>query len=365
MTADSVASTIQAAQGAQILGSQNLGAQNTITLVSRACNLMKTNLKAGIILILPPILLLTGVNLLVSMLSGGTFLTTASPWAMGMKLGLALAGLLLLIPCLFLWVFCGAALSRLYYSAIVGDKPLSVRDCCRHVWKNWLTYTLLTAGLGLISMTLMGINLLLLILGVFLSSTLMIRLGPTLGHFGGNMFTGSMLVLFLLVWGFTILAATIGILIFQCFFFIFPLLSISTTPRNQLEWWPRVRAAYRLMFARFTQLLLFSLSLGLFSMVLGGVLMSPAFMWMFIELQRLGIGQQHHVPIHIQTVINIWSSLANLVIYPFQISACTLLWYDCQVRQDGLDLQLRFNRMVHRKGFQPGDFNTLAEPQPG
>ena len=93
MTADSVASTIQAAQGAQILGSQNLGAQNTITLVSRACNLMKTNLKAGIILILPPILLLTGVNLLVSMLSGGTFLTTASPWAMGMKLGLALAGL--------------------------------------------------------------------------------------------------------------------------------------------------------------------------------------------------------------------------------------------------------------------------------
>jgi hypothetical protein len=360
MTSDSVAS-----KGNVVAGTQSLGSQNTITLVSRAWNLMKANLKASIMLILPPILLLTGVNLLVSMLSGGTFLTTASPWAMGMKLGLALAGLFLLIPSFFLWVFCGAALSRLYFSSIVGDEPLSVRDCCRHVWTNWLTYTLLTAGLGLVSMSLMGINLLLLILGVFLSSTLMIRLGTALGHFGGNVFTGSMLVLFLLVWGFTILVATSGILIFQCFFFIFPLLSISTTPRNQLDWWPRVRAAYRLMFARFTQLMLFSLSMGLFSMVLGGVLMSPAFMWMLIELQRLGIGQQHHIPIHIQTVINIWSSLANLVIYPFQISACTLLWYDCQVRQEGLDLQIRFNRLLLRKGFQPADFNTLAEPQPG
>ena len=83
------------------------------------------------------------------------------------------------------------------------------------------------------------------------------------------------------------------------------------------------------------------------------VLMSPVWIWSILELTRLGINQQDRIPLHVQTVLNIWSSLANLLVLPFHISALTLFWYDCLVRKEGLDLKLWFSRILQQQGKKP------------
>ena len=73
------------------------------------------------------------------------------------------------------------------------------------------------------------------------------------------------------------------------------------------------------------------------------VLLSPVILWMGIEQTRLGLHQT--VPLYLQTAWNVWNSLANGLMMPYYISALILMWYDCQVRSEGLDLQLWLDQL--------------------
>lgn len=339
-------------------------AQSVITILSRAWNLFRANFKSSIFLILPAILMFTGIHLLTGLLSSSTFLTPTSVLSMGFKLMVAVISLLLIIPSFFVWIFSLCALSRFFFSAIVGETPLSVKACWLYVAKNWLQFTLLTAVLGSVFAVLIVINLIVLYLGIFLSIAVMTALGLSASHLTNNMAPGIMVVLFLLIWGFAVLALVISMITFQSFFFAFPMLAFSTTPQQKVRWWPLIKHAYKLLFENLTRLILFSIALFFLSMTIQAVLVSPAWIWMALEFARLGVSQQHHIPMHIQTVLNIWSSLASLIVVPFNISALTLLWYDCLVRKEGMDLKLWFNNLIRRQGHQPEEFDTVVDPQP-
>jgi hypothetical protein len=340
-------------------------AQSIMTLLSRAWNLFRSNFKSSILIILPSVLMTTVIHLISSLLSSSTFLTPTTPLSLGLKLVVLGITLVLMIPNFFVGIFTCSALSRFYYSAILGETPLGVKACWSYVLKHWLKFTLLAVALGSIFTVLIVINILILYLGIFLSVAVMTALGVSVSHFASNVLApGIMLVLFLLIWGFTILAVVISMMAFQVFFFAFPMLAFATAPTGQVRWWPLIHHAYQLLFENITRLILFSVALFFLSLAMVSVIMSPAWIWTAMEFARLGLSQQYHIPMHIQAVLNIWGSLGNLIIIPFNVSALTLLWYDCLVRKEGLDLKLWFNHLIRRQGHTPEAFNTAVDPQP-
>lgn len=338
-------------------------AQSLMTLISRAWNLLRVNFKSSLLIMLGPILLLSVMNLLTGILSGGTFLTSASPVSLGLQGLVALLFLVLIIPCFFLWVFSSCALSRLYFSAIVSSQPLSVRSCWRYVAKHWRAFSAFSIVLGLILVILTVVNLIILYLGILLSVFLISGLTASAVHFSQNPLAGVILILFLLVWGFVVLMAVISLVTFQSFCFAFPLLALSTAPQDGDSWLRLIGRCYRLLFQHSPRLILFSLALFCFSFVMMSVLMVPVWTWAIMEFTRLGISHQHHLPMYIQAVLNVWGSLVNLILFPFHISAVTFIWYDCQVRSEGLDLRLWLSHILRRRGRQPEELGILVEPQ--
>lgn len=339
-------------------------AQNVLTLLSRAWNLFRSHFKVSILMMLPPLLLLTVAHLLTSLISSQTFLTPTSFQALSFQLLAALISVCMLVPYFFVWVLSSCALSRYYFSAIVSETPLSMKDCWRYIGKNWLSYLGITLGLGGISVGLTVANLILLGIGVFISFMILGGLSVLLPHGGNNFLPGVMVLMFLLIWGFTILTTVVSMMTFQGFSFSFPLLAFSTAPQTPTAVWPLIQKSFKLLIDQFPRLLLFAIAVFFLSMIMMAVMMGPAGFWVIVELSRLGVNQQHYLPLHVQIVLNLWSCLANLIMYPFHVSAVTLLWYDCLVRKEGLDLKLWLNQLIHRQGGDMLTEHAEVEPQP-
>lgn len=338
-------------------------AQGIMLLISHAWNLLRANLKSSILIILAPTLLFTLFHLLVGLLSGQTFLTSTTVSALTQDLLVGAVLILLAIPCFGLWIFSCCTLSRLYYSAITQEQPLSVKACWQYTLKRWFPTLGVTITLSISLLVMLALDFFILFIGLSLSFFILGALAVSTGNFQ-HIGSQVMMFLFLLVWGFVVLTFTIGMASFQGFFFTFPLLALSTGPSAPGSIWPRLKEAYRLLFKNLIRLTLFGVVLFCFSGALSVVLMSPAWIWAVLEMARLGLSQQHYIPLHVQSVLNIYSSLASLLMLPFHISALTLLWYDCQVRQEGLDLRIWFNRILERQNRQPEPFNTSLNLSP-
>jgi hypothetical protein len=112
-----------------------------------------------------------------------------------------------------------------------------------------------------------------------------------------------------------------------------------------------MQQAFRLLLSNFPKLTLFGILFFLFSCLLSTILHSPIFLWVALELARLGVPTQHTIPLHLQIGINLWGVLTSFILLPFYSSAITLMWYDCQVRKEGLDLRLWLYRLKQRRGF--------------
>jgi hypothetical protein len=338
-------------------------AQGILTLISRAWNLLRTNLKSSIILMAMPTLLFTVLHLMISVLSSQTFLTPTSGATLALDILLAIGCAVLAFPCYFFWIFSCCAICRLHYSAITSDTPLSIRECWQYIRKIWMSLTLQIIILSIILGILIVISFIVFYLGIILSVVAIAGLGLAATNFH-NMLPGIMTLFFLLIWGFVVLAIIIALVSFQGLLFIFPLISVSTSNEPGLPWWHHMKHAYTLLFKNTLRVIPFTIVLFLFSWIIISVLMSPVWIWTVIELTRLGINQQHHIPLHIQTILNLWSSLANLLVIPFQISAMTLFWYDCLVRTEGLDLEIWFNRILRSQGKPPEAFPGIIDHRP-
>lgn len=338
-------------------------AQSILTLVSRAWNLLKANLKSSLIIMAAPTVLLTVLHVLISLLASQTFLTPTSGAMLTLDILLALGSAILAFPCYFFWIFSCCAICRLQYSAIVGESPLTIRQCWQYIRKIWMPLTLLVIVLSVILGALVVLSLIIFYLGIILSVVAMVSLGVAAANFH-NIWPGIMTLFFLLIWGFVVLTVMISLVSFQGLLFVLPLVSISSDMETERSWWNHLKHAYKVLFENALRVIPFTMTLFLFSWIIIFVLMSPAWIWTIMELTRLGINQQHHIPLHIQTVLNLWSNLTNLLVIPFQISAMTLFWYDCLVRKEGLDLKIWFNRLIQRQGKRPEVFWGMVDDRP-
>lgn len=330
-------------------------AQSVTTLISRAWNVVKLNWKSSLLIMLGPTLLYTLLAILLSLATSQTFLTPAPGSQLILKLVTALLSVIIGILGYFYSGLANCALVRLYYSAIVQEQPLSAKACGAFILRNWAPLVGLMCLVIVPIIVFIVIDFLIISLGVLMGTAALGVLG-SYAVIAQSVLKGIMVVFFMLLWGCVVLTVSISLISFEGFFLVFPFMALSTAPSDQPLAWPRrIGAAYRLLLNNMPRAILFALALFGFGLVMSSVLNVPAFLWMWLEMTRLGLSQQHHAPLHVNIILNLWSSATHLILTPFYISAVTLFWYDCQVRKEGLDLRLWFENLVRRRNHRPMD----------
>jgi hypothetical protein len=165
-----------------------------------------------------------------------------------------------------------------------------------------------------------------------------------------NLVLIAMIVLFLLLLGSVVLAIVITLTTVQSVCFFAPFLATATDSEPGSFNWKRIWHVARLELANTPRLLLFTLAFFGFSIILSATLNTPAILWNWFEMTRLGVEQQYMIPFHVQLITNLWESFVGLFLMPFHTAVLVLFWYDCQVRKEGLDLQLWLQNLRIRRG---------------
>jgi hypothetical protein len=332
-------------------------AQGILTLTGRAWNLFRLNWKAGLLVMLGPTILKTGLAVLGSLLSSGTFLT---PTTTGKLIFIALLGVTLMVGFLlyfFVWGFSCCTLSRFYYSAIIDEKPLSLKACWQSILKKAPALGLMMVIIIPLSGFMVILDIIFLYLGIFISAAALSAFAVST-HAFTNSISGITTIFFLLVWGFVVLALLIGLGTLQWFLCIFPFIAVATAPIRRQTTWPLVKQGIRQVFENLPRLIPYAVTLFIFTWVAMLTLMAPTILWVALEMKRTGMEHQVHLPFHISAIANLISGLVELMSAPFVISALTLFWYDCQVRREGIDLQLWFNKLLRRRNLLPQNYQT-------
>jgi hypothetical protein len=333
--------------------------QGVITLISRAWNLLRLNLKKSMMTMLAPTLLLTVFYIVISIPASQTFLTPTPASRLAISATTGLLGLGLGILSFLFWGVSCCALIRLYYSTIVRETPFTLRECWTFV--NRIKWPLiLMLALSLVLMVVFVIVDFLLFFAGMLTSAALFGLLGTMSAATQSGLLAIMLIFAMILWGFVVLSLLLILVTTQGFCFVFPIISLATSETVEIPWWKHLLAGYRMILSNLPRLILFALALFAFSIVVSMVMNTPILLWAWLERARLGVSEQHHVPLYVHAMLNLWRSLADLFLIPFYISAATLFWYDCRVRKEGLDLQLWLAGILRRRGKQPEDF--LADP---
>jgi hypothetical protein len=329
--------------------------QGILTLISRAWTLVRINLKVVLLLMAIPTLFNTLFHVLLSLFSNHSFLTPVGYAELGFRLLLLGGALLLVIPIFLAWLVSYGMLGRFFYLSILRSTAPTVKECFQHLRKNWLSLMGMTFLLGLMVMGMLVVTLIIFYLGMLLTGFTVTALSASQGFTSYG--HGVLMVIFALVVGFGALVLLVSLGTMQWFLFNVPILSLLTTTGKRKGFWRHIGDSYQILFRLTPRVILFSIGFVLLSWIFMGVLMSPALIWIQVEMSRTGLASHHSVPLYVQSIWNIWSSLANCLITPFYISAITLFWYDCQTRSEGLDLKLWLEKLQVRK---PGNPATLA-----
>jgi hypothetical protein len=319
--------------------------QGILTLISRAWNLVRINLKVVIGIMALPTLFNTLFHVLLSLFSNQSFLTQVGSTELGFRLLLLVGTSLLVIPSFFLWLVSYGLLGRFFYLSILRNTAPTAKECFQHLRENWLALMGMTLLLGLMVMGLLVLTILIFYLGMLLIGFTVAALAISAGTDSSRL----MMAIFALVLGFAALSLLVILGTMQWFLFNVPILSLLTTTGQRKGFWKHIGDSCQILFRLIPRVILFSVSFVVLSWIFMGVLMSPALIWIKLEMSRTALASHHLLPLYIQSIWNIWSSLANCLIMPFYISAITLFWYDCQTRSEGLDLKLWLEKLQIRK----------------
>ncbi len=311
--------------------------QSVLTLLSRAWNLLRLNLKTVLWVLLPLTLLNTALHFLISLLSSSAFLTQTTLPELQTRLLLLLGSFLLVIPTTAVYMISFSVLCRFFYLALLQEQPPSIKQCLLHLKQNWLQLTGLILLLGFLFLGMIVVNVIVFYVGfLFVALTVGALVGSSLAV--GNLGIKVMIGVSILMIGALSLGLLTCLISLQWFLFNFPIAAIATAPSEKPDLWKKVTGSLSLIFRNFPRLVGFSVCGLLLSVSILSVLLSPVVLWMGIEQTRLGLHQT--IPLYLQTAWNVWNSLANCLMMPYYISALILMWYDCQVRSEGLDIQL-------------------------
>lgn len=325
--------------------------QGTLTILSRSWNLVRSNLKPSLLMIAPSTLMNIAFFLLLSLISSQAFLTEATAINLSIRLLLLLASILFSIPTILVSTLSYLAMCRYFYLTIVSPRPPSIKACFTYLLRKWLPLGGLVLILGALMVGLVIANIIVFYLGILLVSFIVGILGASAAT-GETLFPKLMMMAFVLVTGFVLFAGLIVLGSLEAFLFSFPITSVATETENPgKNIWQHLKQAYQLLFRNFSKVVLFSLGLLIFSWLLLGVLVSPVYFWVMMESTRISL--KTSLPFYIQAVLNLWSSLANMLIAPLIASAMALFWYDCKTRSQGLDLKLWLDRLKHNKENTP------------
>lgn len=326
-------------------------AQGSTTLISRAWNLFRLNLKTGVLVMLVPTVVYFVFALLLAVIASQDFQIATPGQVLTLILITGAAALAVLVAFIFAYGYCSCALMRFFYLAILNPEPPDIKACWDAVWNRRWSLALLIIGIALASIVFAVADTLVFYLAVLISILTMAGLGGLAGIMQSPLMLVVAVITFLL-FGFVILAVLIGLFSVQWFAVIFPLMAVATAEKER-PMLSDVGEAFRLLSRNLSRVVVFSLALFLFSMIVSTALHAPVYAWVWYEKSRLGIGNQVALPMHITTVLNLWTGLVNVVLMPFYISAVTLFWYDCKVRTEGLDLRLWFQDLIRRRGKDP------------
>ncbi|WP_373530977.1 hypothetical protein [Vampirovibrio sp.] len=315
--------------------------QGILTLISRAWTLVRVNLKVVLLLMAVPAILNTLFHILLSLFSNQAFLTQVGVGELAIRLLLLAGTCVLIIPVFLAWLISYGMLCRFFYLSLLRNTTPSLKECFQHLRANALPLMGMTVLLGLMFLGLLVVTLVIFYLGMILVGFTMTALMASSGGATSKLMMG----IFALVVGFGAFVLLVSLGTVQWFLFNFPILSLLTNTEAPKKFWRHIGDSYQLLFKSVPRVLLFSIGFMLLSWSFMGVLMGPVSLWMGVEMSRTGLDNHHSVPLYVQSIWNIWSSLANCLIMPFHISALTLFWYDCQTRAEGLDLKRWLNKL--------------------
>lgn len=322
--------------------------QSILMLLSRAWNLLRLNLKKVLLVLLPLTLLNTTLHFLISLLSSASFLTQATLPQLQTRLLILLGSFALIIPTAIAYMVSFCLLCRFFYLALLQEHPPSMKECLLHLKKNWLQLTGLILALGLLFLGMILVDIIVFYGGfLFIALTVGALVGSSLAV--GNLTIKVMIGISILMIGFLSLGLLTCLISLQWFLFNFPIAAISTATREKPDFWKTISGSFTLIFKNFPRMIGFSVCGFLLSLSMLSVLLSPVILWMGIEQTRLGLHQT--IPLYLQTAWNVWNSLSNCLMMPYYISALILMWYDCQVRSEGLDLQLWIEQLQPKASF--------------
>jgi hypothetical protein len=317
------------------------GPTDVVILISRGWNLVKVNLKASLSLMLIPSVIFALNSVLAAIPASMPAATSATPTQLFTSLAVFMTSIALSLSGGLVFILLCSVLIRIYHATIVRGEPMPVREALQGLKRTWPGLLLLYivnialylafivmdavvfAGGGFFAVFLIGLT--------STQSAQVVKIGGVITALGIGCIT---LVLF---------ASLISI---QSMMLTFPLIAMSISNGQQMS--KAAISAVRLLFGNIPRTILFGFLIFLLVVVLSLSCGSPVYIWGALETQRMGSELPPGVfPLHVQIVANLWSNLVNIFLVPLMLGAATLFWYDCKVRREGLDLRLRFNRLVN------------------
>lgn len=322
------------------------GAVGLCTLIGRGWNLFKFNLKPSLILMLIPTILFTFVSILASIPGSTITMTNATADQAFISVIAISVAVLLGIVAWFLSMYACTALTRIYYSALVQEKPLSFRESLRFIRKHCGLLFVVFLGIGLACMIFSFLDIAGFMAGFFAVTafiTYVMAKAAPLSQVGA--------VIAAILIGFSTLFGVFLLITYQIFLCLFPLVAIATSPGEGV--FKAMAHSLRLLFTHSKRALIFGSLLLTLYFLLALILQLPSLFWLAMEFQRLSTQQELTspgvIPLHLSVASHIWSSLTHIILWGFMFAAITLFWYDCQVSSEGLDIRLALEGFKARK----------------
>ncbi len=323
------------------------------TLLSRAWNLLRYHLKPSILLMMIPAflgVLSSLLMLLPSALKGMAGVNSFSLFIVAFVLGVLLLYFTILVR-----FFCLAGLARMYYHTLVEGTVISLRESFKRAVKSrsaFLAMLLLFSGTLLLGTGFVVLDVVAFFVGMIgvyvLGAFLMVALVVP-----NAIFQIALLIVALgvFIMGSAFIALVlIAMMSFQGAVCLFPAVSVANT--NQTGFLATLEeglASYRLLTKNWVRVVLFGILLYVLYMVLSLALMLPLQVWFLLEIIfNPGTDPAALMPIHKSLIMSVYQALVFSVIWPFIFAGATLLWYDCRVRSEGLDIRLLLHRMSER-----------------
>jgi hypothetical protein len=316
----------------------NLQQLDICSLIGLAWKLVKQTFFKTLPVVLIPILGLTIFNVSLTILQQYNTLTSLPTSTVIMLKGIALlAGLVSGLLATLFWVVSFAVLARFYFLSITQSANPSFASCLQYVRRHWWMLLLYLIVMTLVMIVVLALEAFIGFSLFFSLSWILSTVSIALSHYMPSLMT----LVFFVVVGFLVLLLFVMVVSVQTMLGLFPVLSFATATGNASQWISHVKNSSALIFKNVFQVTLFLVLFSVVTFFMNLAFMFPVWVWVGFEVARTGVGGAQHfmLPLHVQIVTGITTTLLQLIQLPFQTAALTLFFYRCKIRYEGLDLQ--------------------------